>query len=188
MPTSIQLQLLSKTPFGNIEGKQFCVWGDQLSWDTTGVPPELSGKVGMVLPAHLDTKDPALYPDVPEIQDTHIRKQAGTDRQYIYKDAPQAGDADVEFFFLAPCAEDSFVPVLLATSQLEAGPWKSLAFKVDATSEAGLVHTMRGPAVVVPGPTTPQPVTAGNLGGAGRRIAKCTYVPLTFDRPVPADG
>jgi hypothetical protein len=188
MPTNLQLQFLSKTPSDTIRGQQFCVWCYQLSWGVKVHPQGLSAKVGLVFPARLDIKDPALYPGVAEIQGTELKKQAGTDRQYLYKDAPQAGDADVQFCFLAPCDEDSFVPVLLVTSDLVAGPWKSLGFRLDDAGETGPVHTIRGPAVIGPVLAPQAPATAGKLNGAGRRIAKCTYVPLKFDDFIPDRG
>lgn len=188
MASDLTILLLSKTPAKVIDGRQFSVWCYQLSWSGAAVPASLSGNVALVLSANLDIKTPAAFPDVAEIQNTQISNPAGTDRQYVYTSAPAVGALDMQFAFLAPDAEDSFTPVLLAAAAAAVGPWHSLAFSASTGGAPASVQMLRGPSAVSAPTTQGEPGTAGKLSGANRRIAKCTYVPLKFEGAAREDG
>ena len=83
MAASYHLAVHGKTAFESIDGRQYCIWRYRLVADT---PAQFREQTGIRLPADIDVKDPAAYPEVSELHDVHLDKTAGEDWQYVYAD------------------------------------------------------------------------------------------------------
>lgn len=177
MSANLLVQLVSKIVLQEIDGTPYCVWGYRISW--TVLSSELKGRIGLIFSSRLDIKDPASYPGVQYIQGTHVHKVTGDDRQYVFQDIEQTKVSVVDLFFLAPCAEDSFTPVLLGTEIPESGNWQFLPFHTEVGEPNGQTQTIRGPAFVCP-PKIQLP-QAQQLNSSSRRLQKATLVSLQLD-------
>jgi hypothetical protein len=174
MPTNLLVQLVSKITLQDIDGIPYCVWGYRISW--TVLAPELKGRIGLIFSSRLDIKDPASYPGVQAIQGTRVLKVTGDDKQYVFQDVDPSKTLIVDLFFLAPCAEDSFTPVLLGTEIPESGHWQFLQFQTEVGVPSGQTQTIRGPAFVFP--LKIRPAAAQELDNISRRVPKATLVSL----------
>lgn len=178
MSTNFFVEVLSKTPYRDISGGQYCIWCYRISWNTPA--PELKPRVGLIFSSRIDIKDPTNYPDIPTIQSTRVAKIPGDDKQYVFQDiTPSKASGKLDLCFLAPCAEDSFAPVILGTVIPEAGQWVFLPYRTETEGPVSLTHTILAPSVVCP--ATGQRPPSTQLDNSIRRIEKGTHVALKLD-------
>src|SRR5690349_1253091 len=114
MAPAYHVQVVSKKSYGQIDRQEFCIWSYKLTADP---PLHFSFKAGLGLPADLDIKDPAGYPDVEEIQGTFLDRSGNQDSQRVYSEIPPAGTdrTELTIAILAPCAENSRTKFTLQT-------------------------------------------------------------------------
>ena len=166
------VEVISKSPFKDIDGQPFCIWQYRISWsyETSSSeelyvqgasPPSIvSVKVGLLFSARIDIKRPDLYPESSVVQDTSVQRPANDDKQYVFQNVKldKNVSAYTDIFFIAPCEEDLFTPVRLGAA--EGGTWVEVPFRVDRKSPPCTTQVIRGPAItkaVCEGPPPPEP-------------------------------
>jgi hypothetical protein len=182
MAGNYRIEFMNKTPFQGILGTPFCIWCYRLSW--TGNPDELENRVALAFSSKVDIRDPMVYPTVQVIQGTTLAKGERIDQQYVIRERTAGTAKRVTFCFLAPCAEDTFTPLRLATAPSASTDWTFVPFTIDDDGPPALSQVIRGPAIAISVSTS---ATAG-LVGATRRIAKATHVPLNIPGELPPTG
>ncbi len=146
MAASYHVALLGKKRYGQIDGLEYSIWPYLLSADG---PLSFTFATGLGFPADLDIKDPAAYPEVPELQGTVLDRSGSDGVQRVYSEgAPEVLDRnEITIAILAPSAEDSHTNVTLQTRSPDVANWAMLFFANGTQDGASaIVQLMRGPA------------------------------------------
>jgi hypothetical protein len=129
------VEFKSKTGYGSIGGKEYCVWCYKLKVDP---PLRFVDKIGLDLSKAIDIKDPADYPGVGALGGTKLERPATGKRQHVYRDVPNPppNTNELEICFLAPCESSNGKTIVsLDKRSAETGPsWISLPFTEGAPS------------------------------------------------------
>jgi hypothetical protein len=130
----------NKAPFRTISGRDYCVWSYAIDLDTT-TP---ISQVGLGFSALLDIQDPAQFPDVPELSSTRLEKSLAAINQFVFAKLSAAHVGTLDILVVAPCAEDAFTPLVLATVDPD-GARAAPNFRLSAESSDNSTQVLRGP-------------------------------------------
>ncbi|MER5338475.1 hypothetical protein [Micromonospora sp. NPDC002717] len=103
------------------------------------IPAGLSIALG--LPRDVDVRNPALYPEIPELQGTFLLRVPNSTRQYVGRQAQPAGTQTISF--VAPVAESSSEVILVKMPAAQ--PVTPLAFATSPTGTQAPVQVMTAP-------------------------------------------
>lgn len=185
MAAQYHVTIKSKKSYGTIDDGAYCIWCYKVVVDS---PLQFTGKVGLAFSRNIDIKDPAQFPEVDDLDDTHLDRTATSNLQYLYKEfaKPSSRDdaskddssksAEMTLCFIAPCAENSQTLIGLAQKSNDRMQWTSLSID-DAAATA---IKIRGPATTAPLMTNP----ISTLTSSARSIPKATLVPLKVNIPI----
>ncbi len=167
MAAQYHVTIKSKKSYGTIDGSDYCIWCYKIVADS---PLQFTGKIGLAFSRSIDIKDPALFPEVDDIDDTHLDSSAQSALQFIYKQFAKTSSRDTStkpseatLCFIAPCAENSQTALGLMQKSSDDQQWASLPVE-GSTSSPDIDNTLkvRGPAATLPFNASSAPILSNS--------------------------
>jgi hypothetical protein len=142
---SLVVGFKQKLPFRRIAGRDYCLW----RYDVTPDPAADIAQLALGFSGLLDIRDPTDFPDVAVLTGTRLEKSLTGGNQFIFvTPLPEHLDT-LSVHLIAPCAEDSFTPIIVATIDGN-GQRHSPVFRASPEAPDNTVQIVLGPSAASP--------------------------------------